>query len=174
MLQLKKLSKEAEPDQAVVVKELPAKPRGRPPLLGDKLDNLLKERIISMCARGAPVATNVIIGIGRGILLKNDKRSLEEFGGYMKLGKEWARSVLRRMGFSKRRGNSKSKVKPDDLSVLRLNYLMDIKGVVEMAEIPDDMIINWDHTAMKIVVVGLWKSVAPSVLRSKASRISDR
>ena len=95
--QLKKLSKEAEPGQAVVV---PAKPRRRPPLLGDKLDSLLKDRIISMRARGAPVGTNVIICIGQGILLKNDKRSLEEFGGHVELGKEWARSILRRMRYS--------------------------------------------------------------------------
>ncbi len=63
-----------------------------------------------MRTRGASVGTTVINGIGRGILLKHDKRALEEFGGYIKLGKEWARSVLRRMGFSKRRDNSKSKV----------------------------------------------------------------
>ncbi len=115
-----KKSKEAEPGEALVVKQLPAKPRGRPPLLGIKLDNLLKDQIISMLTRGAPVGTTVINGIGRGILLKHDKRALEDFGGYIKLGKEWARSVLRRMGFSKCRGNSKSKVTPDNLSVLKL------------------------------------------------------
>uniref|UniRef100_A0A1X7TF47 Uncharacterized protein n=1 Tax=Amphimedon queenslandica TaxID=400682 RepID=A0A1X7TF47_AMPQE len=108
LLQLK-LSKKAEPGQAVVVKELPAKPCGRPPLLGDKLDSLLKDRIISMRARGAPVGTNVIIGIGRGILLKYDKRSLEEFVGPVELGKKWAISIFRRMGYSKCRDNSKSK-----------------------------------------------------------------
>jgi len=33
---------------------------------------------------------------------------------------------------------------------------MDIKAVVEMAEIPDGLIINWDQTAIKYVPTSEW------------------
>ena len=43
---------------------------------------------------------------------------MEEFGGTIKLGKPWAKNVLRRMGFSKRKANSKAKTLPHDFNVL--------------------------------------------------------
>ena len=33
------------------------------------------------------------------------------------------------------------------------NFLMDIKAVVIMEEVPDDMILNWDQTAIKYIPV---------------------
>ena len=33
---------------------------------------------------------------------------------------------------------------------------MDIKVVVEMAEIPKDLVVNWDQTAIKYVPVSEW------------------
>ena len=68
----------------------------KPPLLGFKLDKCLQERIIGMTSHAAPVNTNIVIGTGRATLLKHSKSSLEEFGGSIVLGKEWAMSVLRR------------------------------------------------------------------------------
>ena len=61
-----------------------------------------------MRERGAPISTSVVVGIGRGVLLKMNKACLGEFGGTVNLNKEWAKSILRRMGFTKRRANSKS------------------------------------------------------------------
>ena len=58
---------------ADVVSELPVKKRGRPPLLGEKSDTYLQKIIADMRERGAPVGTSVIVGIGRGILLKMSK-----------------------------------------------------------------------------------------------------
>ena len=52
---------------AVVVKSLPEKSRGRPPLLGKKCNELLKQLIVSMRSRGAPVGTSVIIGLAMGV-----------------------------------------------------------------------------------------------------------
>ena len=174
LLELKKNCKVAEPGERVIVKKLPAKDRGRPPLLGRKLDSFLKDRITSMRTRRAPIGTTVVIGVGRGILLKHDRRSLEEFGGHIKLGKECAKSVLHRMGFSKRRGNSKSKVTPDDLSILKENYLMDIKAVVEMEEIPEDMVVNWDQTAMKIVPSCTWTMEKRGTKRVEIKGVDDK
>ena len=72
----------------MVVATLPAKKRGRPPLLGERLDGYLQQLIKSMRERGTPIGTGVIVGIGQGILMKHNKASLEEYGGTVKLNKE--------------------------------------------------------------------------------------
>ena len=33
---------------------------------------------------------------------------------------------------------------------------MDIKGIVIMEEIPDDMVVNWDQTAIKYIPSSNW------------------
>ena len=64
--------------------------------------------------------------MGRALVLKHNKALLVEFGGEVKLGKEWGRSVLRRIGFTKRRANSKTKMLPEHFAVIRDNYLIDV------------------------------------------------
>jgi len=41
---------------------------------------------------------------------------------------------------------------------IKSQFLMDIMASVTMEEIPDDMIINWDQTAMKFIpyLIGPW------------------
>lgn len=55
-----------------------------------------------------------------------------------------------------------------------MNYLMDIRGVVEMAEVPDNMIINWDHTAMKIVPSCSWTMEKRGTKRVEIKGIEDK
>ena len=60
------------------------------------------------------------------------------------------------MGFTKRRANSKSKILLADFEEIKSNYLSDIQSVVVMEDIPPQLVINWDHTATKIVASGEW------------------
>jgi hypothetical protein len=46
------------------------------------------------------------------------------------------------MGFVKRRGNTKAKVAVEQFEALKTQYLFDIKAVVEMMEIPPELVIN--------------------------------
>ena len=108
--------------------------------------NTKKKVIIAMRERGTPIGTTTVVGIGRGVVLKTDKTILEEFGGPVKLNKEWAKSVLRRMGFTKRRANSKAKVIPDDFMLLKEQFLLDIRTVALMEDIPAD----WWSTGTKL------------------------
>ena len=80
--------------------------------------------------------------------MKSNKSLLHEYGGPIQLSKEWAKSVLRRMGYTKRRPNSKSKVLVDDFTRLKMQFLLDVK---EFEDIPHKLIINWDQTGLKIV-----------------------
>ena len=145
--------KNASPGVPVTVTTLPKKSRGRPPLIGKKLDEKLQEKIVSMREHQAAISSSVVVGIG---LLKYDKSLLSDFRGPIELNKEWAHSVLRRMGFSKRRANSKSKLTPDNFADAKQIFLIDIYSVIKMEEIPEQLIVNWDHTAMKIVPSTSW------------------
>ena len=89
--ELAERSKMAKIGEEVCVDALPGKKRGKPPLLGEKLDGHLQEIILGMRSRGTPIGTSVVIGIGTGILLKHKKATASSF----KLTKEWAKSVLR-------------------------------------------------------------------------------
>ena len=50
------------------------------------------------------------IAEAKGILQSQDRTQLAEFGGPATLSIAWAKSLLKRMNFTKRRGTSKSKV----------------------------------------------------------------
>ena len=61
---------------------------------------------------GAVVNTSIAIATATGAVHKRDKSLLKENGGSLEqmLMKNWAKSLLYRMGFVKRRGNTKAKV----------------------------------------------------------------
>ncbi len=82
-----------------------------------------------MRARDSPISTPIVVGIGRGLLLKHKKTSSDHSGDSIELSRVWARSVLRRMGFSKRRASSTSKVLPHDFMELKKQFLIDIAKI---------------------------------------------
>ena len=67
----------------------------------------------------------------------------EDDGPPIHLTTNWAKSLLYRMGFVKRKG-------------IKEQFLFDIEVVVKMEDIPDDLILNWDHTTINIVPVSSW------------------
>ena len=57
--------------------------------------------------------------------MKHDEASLEEFGGGICLSKAWGKNVLRRMGFTKRRVNSKLRILLEKFEEIKEQYLID-------------------------------------------------
>ena len=57
------------------------------------------------------------------------------------LNKHWDQYLLRRMGYVKRKDSSKTKITIENLASLK--YLLDIRGIVDIREIPQDLILNW-------------------------------
>ena len=168
--ELAERSKMAKIGEEVCVDALPGKKRGKPPLLGEKLDGHLQEIILGMRSRGTPIGTSVVIGIGTGILLKHKKATASSF----KLTKEWAKSVLRRMGFTKRKANTKCKINPDNFDEIKQQYLIDIHAAVEMEDIPPSLVINWDHTATKIVPSSQWTMEKKGTKRVEIAAVDDK
>ena len=58
------------------------------------------------------------------------------------------------MGFVKRKASTKAKINIDDFEAVKEQFLFDVKVVVEMEEIPHDLIINWDQTGIHYIPVG--------------------
>ena len=42
----------------------------------------------------------------------------------------------------------KAKVTVEDFNAVKEQYLLDIKNVIEMDEISDDLVLNWDQTGI--------------------------
>ena len=127
-----------------------------------------------MRSRGTPVGSNIVIGVARGILLKHNRSALKEFGGTVQLSKGWAKQVIHRMGFTKRRANSKAKVTPANFEEIKKTYIIEIKSVVAIEEIPPQLVINWDHTAIKIVPSSSWTMEKKGVKRIEIVAIDDK
>jgi len=168
----KALAKAGEDEAVPEVTELPSKKRGRPPLLGEKLDMYLRRYIIAMRSRGTPVGSSIVVGVARGILLRHSKPTLEDIK--LNLTQGWAKQVLRRMGFTKRRANSKAKITPQNFEEIKRLFLIEIKSVVVMEEIPPELVINWDHTAMKIVPSSNWTMEKKGTKRVEIAAVDDK
>lgn len=76
--------------------------------------------------------------------------------GHIKLTKDWAKYLLQRMNFVKRHNTSTAKVSVENFDQPKAQFLFDIKSIVEIEEIPQHLIINWDQTVIKYVPVSSW------------------
>lgn len=96
--------------------------------------------------------TSVVIATGEGVLESIDANLLKT----LTLTKGWAKSLLMHMGMVKRKVSSKAKVDVERFDIVKQAFLMDIKNIVCLDEIPPELIINWDQTAIQYVPVGSW------------------
>ena len=60
------------------------------------------------------------------------------------------------MGFVKRRANTKVKVTVEHFDELKKLFLLEFNNVVEMDEVPAELIINWDQTGINYIPVSSW------------------
>ena len=100
---------ESDPN-AHLVNVLPAKKRGRPLLLGEEIDCQVQSYLRALRAGGGVINTAIARAAARGIVMSLNRSLLTVNGGSVELGKEWARSLLRRTGFVKRKASTKSKM----------------------------------------------------------------
>ena len=144
---------EAKPEP---MKELPRKKQGRPFLLPDELDHQVQEYLRK---RGLPINSAVVVAAAEGILMNKNATLVSkngEGGVKVKLTDDWAKSLLKRMGYVKRKACSKAKVDVERYEQLKDEFLLEIKAIVTMDEIPPELIINFDQTALNYVPVSHW------------------
>ncbi|KAH3850438.1 hypothetical protein DPMN_092849 [Dreissena polymorpha] len=113
-------------DQYVKVKKqlgcdttaLARSPRGAPTLLGE-YDTVLQKYIRQIRVQGGVVNVRTVTAAAEGIMMKNARQKLQRFGGNISIEKSLARSVLRRMGFVKRKGTKATEFMPTDFQTIQ-------------------------------------------------------
>ena len=143
-------------DKEAFVHELPSKKVGRPLMTGDETDKQVQHYITELRKRGCIINTTVAIAVGEGILLNKDANLLAANGGGINLTKDWAKYLFRRMGLVKRKGNTKAKVELEQFDEIKRMFHQDIRSAVVMDEVPSELVINWDQTALSYVPVSQW------------------
>ena len=68
----------------------------------------------------------------------------------------WAKSLLYCMKFVKSRGSTITKYLFDDFEAIKKQVLADVVMVKQLQEIPDDLVLNWDHTGINRVPGSAW------------------
>ena len=134
------------------------KKQGRPLLLGNELDMQVREYIKYLRERGTAVNTAVVMASAEGIVKSKDANLLKGNGGFggIEITKGWAQSLLSRMGMVKRKACSKNKVSPEHFDSVKEHFLLNIKQLVDLEDIPPPLIINWDQTAINYVPPASW------------------
>ena len=86
-------AKRLREEEDLTVEELPLKKRGRPLLLGKKLDEVVQQYIIKLREHGCPINTVIVLAIARGIVKSMERTQLAEYGGPTTLTTPWAKSL---------------------------------------------------------------------------------
>ena len=53
--------------------------------------------------------------------------------------------------FVKRKGSSTTKMTVEKFEAVKEQFILDIRAVVEMEDIPPELVFNWDQTGISIV-----------------------
>ena len=125
---------------------------------------------MSLRSCGAVVNTAITLACAQGIVVNEDANLLDCNGGHISLTMHWAKNFLHRIGFVKRKVTTKAKLTVENFKALKEQFLLDIKCIVEMNEIPPSLIINWDQTGTHNVPVSSWTM---EMERSKQIQVAD-
>jgi len=68
----------------------------------------------------------IVIAIAQGIIMNEDANSLSCNGGGINLTTDWAKSLMTRMGFVKRKACSKAKVDVSQFQKLKDEFLLEL------------------------------------------------
>ena len=124
----------------------PAK-HGCPLLLGDRIDDKVKQYLLKLRECGGVVNSAVTIASAKGIILTMDRTLLSDNGGHVNLTRGWAKSLLSRMGYVKRRVTTKSsRTTVENFYEIKAQFFADINAVVQPESVLPELIFNWDQT----------------------------
>lgn len=138
------------------IRLLPTKKQGRPLLLGQELDQVIQEVIRDIRRSGGVVNTTIVVATTRGVISAKNPSLLRENGGHLSVSPSFAKSVLKRMGYVKRKCSNAGKVTVERFEEAQEEFLADIKAEVLMHDIPLDLVFNWDQTGIHLVPTGEW------------------
>ena len=125
--------------------------------------------------QGGVVSASIVVAASKGILLSIHQSQLVEFGGHINLSKEWAYKLLHRMNFVKRKATTaKSKYTPEDFARQKQAFLDEVVGVMEMEELPPELILNGDQTGINLVPASSWTMDQSGAKRVEIKGVNDK
>ena len=133
------------------VTAITAKPKGRPALLLD-LDEKLIKFLKAVKAKGAVVNIHVVRATAKALISSNPSSSnnLKDFS----MPRSWAQSLYRRMGYRKRAATTGRPPVPQGLYEFRRDFLQQIDNKIKKFKIPPEMVLNSDQTPCSFMSVG--------------------
>ena len=143
-------------------------------LIGETLDNQVKAYIRSVRNCGGLITSLIAIAVGKAVVRKFDASVLLENDGPLSLTTNWAKSLLYRMNFVKRKGCSTAKPTIHGFETIKADFLCDVLAVVQMQGIPDELIFNWDHTPINIVPGSQWTMAQKGSKRIELIGLGDK
>ena len=99
-----------------------------------ELDSQVKGYIRALRDEGGVITTPVTMAIGTAIVESNNRMLLFTNVGPIQITNNWARSLLYRINYVKRRRGSASKIAVKIFDELKEQLLLDIQAVVMMEE----------------------------------------
>ena len=141
-------------------------------MLGEKLDGQTQAYIRAVRDAGGVITTDIAIA---AIVWKFNPTLFDEKNGpALELTPNWAKSLLYRMGFTMRKRCFTKKLMVHNFEELQEQFLNDINTVAIMEDIPDELILNWDHTAISIVPVSSWTMSQKGEQRVEVVGLDDK
>ena len=120
--------------------------RGRPCLLGDKIDPLVQNYLQATRHKRGVVNSLVAIATAKALLKRYPRLEKD-----LKVGRSWAQSLFRRMVFVRRmKTTGKVHIPVGAQREAELKFLHQIVNQVEEYQIPSSLIINFDQTPSKV------------------------
>ena len=93
----------------------------------------------------------------KGTVLGNDQTSLKENGVSLNSDFLWCQSIFWRISFTKRQATTEQQpVSPGFLKEMGFSFHRVIKGVVDVYDILDDLVINIDQTPLSFILLRLY------------------
>ena len=140
-----------------LIKVLPTKRHVRPLLFGQELDKVVQQVVRDSCRSGGVINTTIVVATTKGVVSAKNPLLLLEKRGHLNISSSYAKSVLKRMGYVKRKGSNAGKVTVECFEEAQEEFLVDIKAELLMHDILLDLVFNWDQTGIHIVPTGEWK-----------------
>ena len=160
--ELRKVAEQAKKDPTVKieVQTLVTKEKKRPLLLREELDAAVQEYVELLRITGTVVNTAVVMAAAIGIVAARDVTKLREYdgtfyGGHIDITKSWARSLLNRMGYVKRKCSTAGKATISEFDEVKEIFLADIAAEVVMRDVPKELVFK-DQTGLSIIPTGNW------------------
>lgn len=134
------------------ITEIVPKPRGRPPILLE-LDQKLIKYLTGIRTKGGVVNIHVVRATAAA-LIKTNPTSSQHLHNFC-MPRSWVQSLYRRMGLTKRAGTTSRPPVPQGLyDECRLEYLGQIDTTIKKYEVPPALILNSDQTPSSFISVG--------------------